>query len=287
MAITAQQLADLAASRGTARGAGGARSALGPTPASARGVGSPSALPSRTPGAFSRGGAIDPITGQPTINPALSFQHPVYAGSDPAYAAWLAQADLQSNDAVSQAKLRRAQANDAYTQALADLNTNATTGRRNLQTNVLERGMFHSGEYDRRQQEMDSAVDQAKKKAYGALTNQIGTIDETQTNAINNLGMQGVTQLSQAMMRDSLAAYNAQQAAAAQASAPPQAQAAPQAFAPQPQATAPTYNPKPPASPTYNPVTSSAGLYQAQSKPKPKAASGSTGALVQKRTGLQ
>lgn len=210
------------------------------------------------------------------LNPNGGFVHPEYAGTDPAYLAWLAQADLSSADAVSKAKKRRGDANTAYQQALADLSTQATGDRRGLQTNMLSRGLFRSGEFDRRKTELNSAYDQANKKAAGVLETTLGGIDDDERATISGLGMQGVTQVSQAMLRDSLAAYEAQQQAATPAAAAPpapySAPAAPRALATTP-AGAPVIN-------------STAALYQAQSKPK-KAASGSTGTLTQKRSGLQ
>lgn len=219
-------------------------------------------------------GYVPPNGADPTIDPNLGFTHPAYQGTDPAYAAWLAQADLQSNNAISDAKLRRAQAQQAYQQALEDLSTQSVGGRRNIQTNMLQRGLFQSGEFGRRQGEFDSQIDQGRQRALGAETDQIGSIDQAQKAAIANLGMQGVQQMSQAMMRDQVAAYNAQQAAIA-AGTP-----APSSAAPASVAAVPAAAPPPPLAAT------SFGTPVAK-KPAVKKASGSTGALVQKKTGLQ
>lgn len=247
--------------------------------------GGPTRAPS-TPGPLTRVGGRK--VGTPATSPDFMpfsdyvdpvFNHPGYEGTDPAYAAWLSQADLAATDATSTAKRRRADAHTAYQQAMADLATDATNQRRNLQTSMLSRGMFRSGEFGRRGQELNSAFDQAGTKAQGALTTTIGDINDTERSAISSLGMQGTTQVSQAMLRDAVAAYNAQQAAIEA----PAAAVAPAA----PSYTPPPAAPRPYAAPANHPViNSSAALYAAQTPPKPKP-SGQTGALAQKRSGLQ
>lgn len=209
-----------------------------------------------------------------------SWAHPDYQGSDSAYQAWLAQADLQGQDALSSARLRRAQTEQSYQQALTDLMRQGETGRRTIQSNMLQRGIFRSGETDRRKLEYDALIEQGKARAAQAEQDQFGQIDETQRNALSNLGMQAATQVSQAMMRDALNEYNQQQQASqrvASPSTPP-----PQAAYTPPSTPAPNYNPNVPAQPNYKPVTSTASLSNASSaKPKPNVAP------KLKRTGLQ
>lgn len=195
-----------------------------------------------------------------------AFVHPGYSGTDAQYAAWLAGADLQAADAQAQARFRRKQAEDAYMRQLQDLELQGTTGRRNIQTSMLQRGVLASGETTRRQSEFDSAMTQAQQRALAGETDAFGQADAAKQTALTNLSVQGATQVSQAMLRDSLAAYNAQQQAAA-AAAPPAPVYQP-ATAP---AAQPTYTPTVPAQPTYNPVTNSSSLYKAQSLPKPAA----------------
>jgi len=203
---------------------------------------------------------------------------PEYGGSDAGYAAWLAQAKLRGSNTQADAKMRKAQSDEAYRQALQDIELQGTNGRRTLQGNMLQRGIFRSGETDRRRTEFDAAIEQGKERSKTAWSNQYGAIDADERNALAGLSLEGTQQVSQAILRDALAAYQAQQAAVAPAAAP----AAP-AYAPAAIPAPGGYSPTPAAS--FNPVTSSAGLYAAQSKPKPKPPSGSTGKLKQTRTG--
>ena len=116
----------------------------------------------------------------------------------------------------------------------------ATNGRRQIQTGMLQRGMFRSGETGRRQGEFDNSIALGGERAKGAYNNQIGSIDDQTRSALGGLEMEGVTQVSQAMQREALAAYNAQQLAIPQA-APQQQAAAPE----QQQASQPVFAPKP------------------------------------------
>lgn len=231
-------------------------------------------------------GSQGPTADAPGTQARNTWSHPAYTGSDPAYVAWLAQADLSAGDAASAAKLRKAQAQTAYEQALQDIQNQAVSGRRNIQTSMLQRGMFGSGETKRRGMEFDSSVDVSRQRALAAETDQIGQADESMRSTINNLGMQGTQAVSAAMLRDSIAAYNAQQAdLAAQAAPQPVTPPTPTYAATAPQA--PSYNSQMPAAPAYNPAASSASLFKAQSLPKPKAAAGTTGSLKLARKGLQ
>lgn len=194
----------------------------------------PTPVDTRPPGTFdpnlTYGGtpAADPVTG--TIDPNMTWVHPAYSGSDPAYQAWLAGAELQGTDAISQAKLRRAQLAEQERQAMFTLDHQAVTGRRTVQNNMLSRGMFRSGETDRRKQEFDAQIEQGRANANSAYQDQLGTVDQTQRTALANIGTQAATQVSQAMLRDALAKYQADQLLAAPPTpAPAQQQAAPPA----------------------------------------------------------
>lgn len=183
------------------------------------------------------------------FDPNATWTVPDYAGTDPAYAAWLAGARTTGTDAISAARMRQSQLDDAKRQALQDLDTRAVTGRRTIQSNMLGRGMFGSGEMNRQQQEYDSQIEQGRSRANQAYIDNVGQNDLAEQSALHNLGAQGATQVSQAMLRDALAAYDAQQKAAttAAASAPiwqqQQTPDASQAPPPTMQPTAPTPNP--------------------------------------------
>lgn len=202
------------------------------------------------------------------FDPNAAWVPPTYAGSDPAYAAWLAGAQLQGTDAVSQARLRKAQLAESERQALQDLDTRAVQGRRSLQGSMLQRGLFGSGEAQRRQQEYDAQIAQGQQRAQQAFTDQSAQADQNEQSALSNLGMQAATQVSQAMLRDALATYQAQQSAAMPAPQPTYT-----APVPQPSYTPPPAQPAPgAATPPPRKITSSASLYAAQSSaPKPAA----------------
>lgn len=168
---------------------------------------------------YASGGAPASAPASPTIDPNMSWVHPAYQGTDPAYQAWLAGAELQGTDAISQARLRRAQLADEQQAAMFRLDNQAINGRRTVQNNMLARGMLRSGETDRRKMEYDAQIEQGRANANTAYQDQLGNVDQTQRSAMANLGTQAATQVSQAMLRDALAAYQAQQAAATPASA--------------------------------------------------------------------
>ena len=161
------------------------------------------------------------------FDPTAPWVPPTYAGTDPAYQQWLAGAQLSAEDAMSQARLKRAQLAEQERQALFNLDKQAVNGRRTIQNNMLARGIFQSGETGRRQQEYDTTIQQGRTNADTAYQQALGGVDQTQQSALANLGMTGATQVSQAMLRDALAQYTEQQRAASLA--PPTPVAAPAA----------------------------------------------------------
>ena len=236
--------------------------------------------PSRVPVAPQQ---ADPSIGLPTWDPdTMSWTAPSYSGGDPGFAAWLSGANVQAANAKSSAKLRKAQYEESYRQALQDLDKQSTFGRRNLQTSLLQRGVFQSGEADRRKQEFDAGITQAQQRALGSLTSNEGSLQDQQRTTLANLSSEGATQVSQAMLRDALAQYNQQQQAAAQVAIPTQQ------AAPQPQQAA---APQPVAAPTPAPgsVFDSQSLYRktVAKAPVKQTAAAKSSLVTQRKVGLQ
>ena len=226
---------------------------------------------------------VDPSIGTPTWDPdTMTWTAPTYGGSDPGFAAWLSGANVQAANAKSTAKLRKAQYEESYRQALQDLDKQSTFGRRNLQTSLLQRGVFQSGEADRRKQEFDAGITQAQQRALGSLTSNEGSLQDQERTTLANLSSQGATQVSQAMLRDALAQYNQQQQAAAQVAAPAQQAPQPQQ-APAPQAVAAP-------APAPGNVFDSQSLYRKAAAPKApvkQTASAKSSLVTQRKVGLQ
>ena len=189
-------------------------------------------------------------------------------------------ANVQAANAKSTAKLRKAQYEESYRQALQDLDKQSTFGRRNLQTSLLQRGVFQSGEADRRKQEFDAGITQAQQRALGSLTSNEGSLQDQERTTLANLSSQGATQVSQAMLRDALAQYNQQQQAAAQVAAPALQAPQPQQ-APAPQAV---------AAPAPGNVFDSQSLYRKAAAPKApvkQTAAAKSSLVTQRKVGLQ
>jgi hypothetical protein len=181
----------------------------------------------------------------PTEDPSAGFSLPDSA--DPAYNAWRSQAELRRANEMSTAKMRRQQADEAYRQAVGDFAKQSDYGRRNLQTSLLSRGIFVSGEADRRKQEMDAGVEQGKVRLRSGLVDAYNRINDTVRTDLGSIGMEGQQQMSQAALRASLAQYQQQQQAATLAAAQQNQSAAYQAAA----APAPQYAPQQPVEPQH------------------------------------
>jgi hypothetical protein len=107
---------------------------------------------------------------------------------DPEFAAFVAQYDYNRKKAVSDSELRRKKADDDYRTALDLLEQSGLTGRQNLDTSMLARGVFNSGETLTRRDELGKGLTQAKTRADSEYGNAVGTIDADREGALAGLG---------------------------------------------------------------------------------------------------
>lgn len=128
-------------------------------------------------------------------------QYPYAVGKDPTYDAWKAQQDYARQQAWYDAALAQRQATDQYQQALAQLEQQATTGKRNINTSMLARGVFASGETNRRQAGLQADVLRGREQAETTKANQFGQISQELQATINQMDAENQAQISAAMGR--------------------------------------------------------------------------------------
>ena len=103
--------------------------------------------------------------------------YPYAAGKDLTYDAWKAQADYQRAIAQQDADFARTQALDSYNKALADLTDQGVRGSKSINTSMLGRGVYRSGETNRRQAELAGEVLKGKGRCRGHLPGALGKVD--------------------------------------------------------------------------------------------------------------
>jgi hypothetical protein len=130
------------------------------------------------------------------LNPDGSTRYTLPSmGMDPEYIAYLAQYDNNVVQANADSELRRRRAQDDYTEALRVLEQQGLTGARDVDTSMLARGMFNSGETMRRQQELGQRIAQGRDQADVSLANARGTIDADQQKALTALTLERESQI--------------------------------------------------------------------------------------------
>jgi hypothetical protein len=107
-------------------------------------------------------------------------KYPYAAGKNPAYDAWNAQAQFKRNQAWADAALGQQQATENYNAALDRLSQQGAAGARSIDNSMLSRGVFRSGETNRRQAELQgevlrgrAAADTTKANTFGRISNDL------------------------------------------------------------------------------------------------------------------
>jgi hypothetical protein len=137
--------------------------------------------------------AIQPWSGATNYNIAV--------GEDPLWDAYLAQYNYEKTKINEDSGLGRTQANTAYTNALQQIADEAVSGRRSIDTNALARGIFQSGEVDRRRGDMDTKISTAKTGADTTYSDTLNGLISNQTNALSGLDLTREQQIAASRQR--------------------------------------------------------------------------------------
>lgn len=127
--------------------------------------------------------------------------YPYAAGKDPTYDAWKAQADYQRAIAQQDADFARTAALDSYNKALADLTDQGIRGSKSINTSMLGRGVYRSGETNRRQAELAGEVLKGKEGAGVTYQGALGKVDSDLARALTSLDLEAEQQVQAAMAR--------------------------------------------------------------------------------------
>jgi hypothetical protein len=113
--------------------------------------------------------------------------YPYKVGKDPVYDAAKAKNDYSRQNAWYDAAAAQEKATEAYNRALALLEQKGTSGRRNLDTSLMSRGIFSSGEANRRRAELEAALLDGRSQADATKAQQFGQISTDLQRAITGL----------------------------------------------------------------------------------------------------
>ena len=127
--------------------------------------------------------------------------YPYAAGKDAEFDAFRAKNDYSRYNAQADADMRRRKAQEDYTAALASLDQQGTYGRRNLDTSLLSRGIFKSGESNRRRGELESTLLQGRAAADTSNANTLGQVSSDLQRAMTGLDLDWEQALSAALAR--------------------------------------------------------------------------------------
>lgn len=127
--------------------------------------------------------------------------YPYATGKDAEFDAFKAKDTYSRYNAQADADQRRRKAQEDYTAALASLEQQGTYGRRNLDTSMLSRGIFKSGETNRRRGELESTLLQGRAAADTANANTLGQVSADLQRAMTGLDLDWEQALSAALGR--------------------------------------------------------------------------------------
>lgn len=127
--------------------------------------------------------------------------YPYATGKDPTYDAWKAQSDYQRAIAQQDADFARKQADENYQLALSQLDGQAARGARSINTSMLGRGVYRSGETSRRQAELGAEVLKGKEAAGVTRETAMGKVSTDLQRAMTSLDLQNEQQVQAAIGR--------------------------------------------------------------------------------------
>lgn len=122
-------------------------------------------------------------------------------GKDPEFDAFQAKYDYTKSNLTADADMRRKKADEDYQAALASLEQQGTYSRRNLDTNMLSRGVFRSGETNRRRGELEASLLQGRSAADTSKANVLGQVSSDLQRAMTGLDLDWEQARSSALSR--------------------------------------------------------------------------------------
>lgn len=122
-------------------------------------------------------------------------------GKDPEFDAFQAKYDYTRSNLTADADMRRKKADEDYQAALASLEQQGTYSRRNLDTNMMSRGIFRSGETNRRRGELESTLLQGRSAADTSKANMDGQVSSDLQRAMTGLDLDWEQARSSALSR--------------------------------------------------------------------------------------
>lgn len=128
-------------------------------------------------------------------NPDGSSRYTINPEDDPEYQAYLSQFTFGSEQANADAELRRTQARIAYEQALEDMQQQGLTSKRDMDTSLLGRGVYQSGERGVRDRDLQTALGQGRARADQSFAGQVGGIDSDLQRALGQFGAERERQI--------------------------------------------------------------------------------------------
>lgn len=202
---------------------------------------------------------------------AAGATYPYDPGVDPTYDAWLAQYGYNKTKAQADDQMQWDQAQKTYDDAYGAIDRNATQGRQALQTSMLQRGVFGSGENATRSADLEGGVLRDRNTADTTLGTAYGSITKDLADAIASLDLQNQSNMAQATDRVETKKLQEgllnQPAAAAPTVVMQAPAAAPRAAAPR---AAPVAKPKPITPAQANAARASLGAGLGSAAPAPK-----------------
>jgi hypothetical protein len=202
--------------------------------------------------------------------PGVGASYPYETGVDPTYDAWLGQFAYQKSKAQADADYKLGAARQAYNNQYSTIDNQAKGNRTNLQTSLLQRGVFNSGETTTRQADLEADVLRQQATVDQQFAAQYADFSKDLADAIASLDLQNQSNMAQARDRvETKKLLEAQKAAAAAAVpvAAPAPAAAPRPAAPRPAAPKPAPRPAAPVARPGPSVGAAFGL--APKKPAP------------------
>lgn len=115
--------------------------------------------------------------------------YPYPVGKNPQFDAFKAKFDYSKSNLEADAAQRRTKAQEDYQAALASLDERGTYSRRNLDTSLISRGVFHSGEANRKRAELESSLLGGRSAADLAYQNALGSVSADLQRAMNGLNI--------------------------------------------------------------------------------------------------
>jgi hypothetical protein len=127
--------------------------------------------------------------------------YPYATGKDPQFDAFKAKHAFSAYDAQLTADRRRRQAQEDYDAAIRSLDQQGKVGKTNLDTNMLSRGVFKSGETNRRHAELDASLLQGRAAADTGLANMLGQVSQDLQRAMIGNGLEWEQAVAAALAR--------------------------------------------------------------------------------------